>query len=79
MAFRPIGGYRPQPSRVPPPVTPDEFNAKWKAAELKERSAAQSHFIDLCRSRRGYRCFLDRAVLRQPRNKTNKLGTGPWR
>jgi hypothetical protein len=49
MAFQPIGGYRPQPSRVPPPVTPDEFIAKWKAAELKERSAAQSHFIDLCR------------------------------
>src|ERR1700739_240252 len=22
---------------------------KWKAVELKERSAAQSHFIDLCR------------------------------
>jgi type II restriction/modification system DNA methylase subunit YeeA len=28
---------------------PDQFIAKWKAAELKERSAAQSHFIDLCR------------------------------
>src|ERR1700693_5214049 len=32
-----------------PPVTPDQFIAKWKATELKERSAAQSHFIDLCR------------------------------
>ena len=30
-------------------VTPDQFITKWKAAELKERSAAQSHFIDLCR------------------------------
>ena len=30
-------------------MTPDEFIAKWRAAELKERSAAQSHFIDLCR------------------------------
>ncbi len=30
-------------------MTPDEFIAKWKAAELKERSAAQEHFIDLCR------------------------------
>jgi type II restriction/modification system DNA methylase subunit YeeA len=29
-------------------VTPDQFIAKWKVAELKERSAAQSHFIDLC-------------------------------
>jgi hypothetical protein len=29
-------------------VTPDQFVAKWKVAELKERSAAQSHFIDLC-------------------------------
>ena len=28
---------------------PDKFIAKWKVAELKERSAAQSHFIDLCR------------------------------
>src|ERR1700722_5014806 len=35
-------------SRVAHPVTPDQFIAKWKAAELKERSAAQSHFIDLC-------------------------------
>lgn len=30
-------------------MTPDQFIAKWKIAELKERSAAQSHFIDLCR------------------------------
>lgn len=30
-------------------VTPEQFITKWKAAELKERSAAQSHFIDLCR------------------------------
>lgn len=30
-------------------VTPDEFIRKWKTAELKERAAAQSHFIDLCR------------------------------
>jgi hypothetical protein len=29
-------------------VTPDQFIAKWKAAELKERSAAQFHFIGLC-------------------------------
>ncbi|MDE0680072.1 MAG: class I SAM-dependent DNA methyltransferase [Gammaproteobacteria bacterium] len=30
-------------------MTPNEFIAKWQAAELKERSAAQEHFIDLCR------------------------------
>jgi hypothetical protein len=30
-------------------VTPEQFIAKWKAAELRERSAAHSHFIDLCR------------------------------
>lgn len=30
-------------------ITPDQFIAKWQAAELKERSAAQEHFIDLCR------------------------------
>ena len=30
-------------------MTPTEFIAKWRASELKERSAAQEHFIDLCR------------------------------
>ena len=30
-------------------VTPNEFIAKWRASELKERSASQEHFIDLCR------------------------------
>ena len=30
-------------------MTPDAFVAKWQASELKERSAAQEHFIDLCR------------------------------
>jgi type II restriction/modification system DNA methylase subunit YeeA len=30
-------------------MTPDEFITKWRASQLKERSAAQSHFIDLCR------------------------------
>ena len=30
-------------------MTPNEFIAKWRASELKERSAAQEHFIDLCR------------------------------
>ena len=30
-------------------MTPTEFIKKWKAANLKERSAAQEHFIDLCR------------------------------
>lgn len=29
-------------------MTPDDFIRKWKAVELKERAAAQSHFIDLC-------------------------------
>ena len=29
-------------------MTPGEFIAKWQASELKERSAAQSHFNDLC-------------------------------
>ena len=28
---------------------PSAFIAKWRASELKERSAAQEHFIDLCR------------------------------
>jgi hypothetical protein len=30
-------------------LTPREFVTKWRHAELKERSAAQEHFIDLCR------------------------------
>ena len=30
-------------------MKPDEFIAKWQASELMERSAAQEHFIDLCR------------------------------
>ena len=29
-------------------MTPGEFITKWRASELKERSAAQSHFNDLC-------------------------------
>ena len=30
-------------------MTPYEFITKWRASALKERSAAQEHFIDLCR------------------------------
>ena len=30
-------------------MTPEEFIAKWRVVELKERSASQSHFNDLCR------------------------------
>jgi len=29
-------------------MTPEKFISKWKSAELTERAAAQSHFIDLC-------------------------------
>jgi hypothetical protein len=29
-------------------MTPDQFVAKWKAADLNERAAAQSYFSDLC-------------------------------
>ncbi|MBK1720397.1 class I SAM-dependent DNA methyltransferase [Thiocystis violacea] len=29
-------------------MTPDEFIAKWSGVTLKERSASQSHFYDLC-------------------------------
>ncbi|MBS3735399.1 MAG: class I SAM-dependent DNA methyltransferase, partial [Phycisphaerae bacterium] len=31
------------------PLTPQQFIAKWRRAELSERSASQEHFIDLCR------------------------------
>ncbi len=30
-------------------MTPQEFIEKWRRVELKERTASQSHFIDLCR------------------------------
>ena len=29
-------------------MTPHDFIAKWRNTELKERSASQSHFNDLC-------------------------------
>lgn len=31
------------------PISADDFIRKWRSVELKERSAAQEHFIDLCR------------------------------
>ncbi len=34
---------------MPDTLTPQDFYHKWRAADLKERSAAQSHFIDICR------------------------------
>ena len=65
-------------------VTIPEFIAKWRKVELKERSAAQEHFIDLCRlvghptpaeadpSGADF-CFeMDRIVVR-----TNFTGTAP--
>ena len=30
-------------------MTPDQFIEKWRASVLKERSASQSHFNDLCK------------------------------
>jgi type II restriction/modification system DNA methylase subunit YeeA len=30
-------------------MTPHEFTAKWQNSKLKERAAAQEHFIDLCK------------------------------
>jgi hypothetical protein len=32
-----------------PTLSPQEFVDKWRKAHLKESSAAQEHFIDLCR------------------------------
>ena len=34
---------------TPPTLTPQDFVDKWRSATLKERSAYQEHFIDLCR------------------------------
>lgn len=33
---------------MPPSVTPQQFVNRWRAAEQKERSTAQSHFLELC-------------------------------
>ena len=33
----------------PDGMTLHDFISKWRKVELKERSAAQEHFIDLCR------------------------------
>ena len=30
-------------------MTPQQFVTKWRTITLKEKSAAQEHFIDLCR------------------------------
>lgn len=46
-------------------MTPEAFVTKWKAAELKERAAAQSHFNDLC------------AMLGEP-GPTDADPTGEW-
>lgn len=29
-------------------MTPEQFIAKWRNVELKERAASQSRFLDLC-------------------------------
>ncbi len=33
---------------MPPTLSPQAFVAKWRSSTLKERSAAQEHFIDVC-------------------------------
>ena len=38
-------------------MTPHEFIAKWRASALKERSAAQEHFINLCQLLGEAYCF----------------------
>jgi len=32
-----------------PTLSPQDFVAKWRHSQLKERAASQEHFIDLCR------------------------------
>jgi hypothetical protein len=39
-----VGDNMPLPS-----LSPHEFYNKWRRVELKERTASQSHFNDLCR------------------------------
>ena len=33
---------------MPPTLSPQEFVAKWRHAELRERAGSQEHFLDLC-------------------------------
>ena len=50
--LRPLGQYGSISERrdyISEDMTPGEFITKWRASELKERSASQEHFIDLCR------------------------------
>ena len=46
---QPIAGNGLSSGTLDAPKTADEFISKWRASELKERSASQEHFIDLCR------------------------------
>jgi type II restriction/modification system DNA methylase subunit YeeA len=45
----PVGGVTSSGSGAFAPMTPLQFVEKWKPVTLNERSAAQSHFCDLCR------------------------------
>ncbi len=47
--LNPTRGAEGDMSTKRPTMTPQEFVAKWRASTLKERSASQEHFIDLCR------------------------------
>jgi hypothetical protein len=38
-----------EPRTVSTAFAANDFIRKWRAVELKERSAAQEHFLDLCR------------------------------
>lgn len=46
MSASPEASEHPEPSPV---MTPGAFIAKWRASELKDRSASQEYFTDLCR------------------------------
>jgi hypothetical protein len=44
-------------------MTPQQFVAKWKQANLSERSACQQHFLDLCDVLGQLRVFVFRAFV----------------
>jgi hypothetical protein len=46
-----LGALRRYAGRRARAMIPSAFIKKWKASNLKERSAAHEHFIDLCRLR----------------------------
>ena len=49
LRVRDLGVREKDQPAMPANLTAREFVEKWRGVELKERSAAQEHFVDVCR------------------------------